>query len=53
MIKTIVLSMCLAISALSLNARAQDVRGGIATARSLRWTTFKLSTGILKNTSNG
>src|SRR3984893_16209281 len=27
MIKTIVLSMCLAISALSLNARAQDVRG--------------------------
>jgi hypothetical protein len=26
MIKTIVLSMCLAVSALSLNARAQDVR---------------------------
>ena len=28
MIKTIVLSMCLAISAISLNARAQDVNAG-------------------------
>ena len=27
MIKTIILSMCLAASSLSLNARAQDVRG--------------------------
>ena len=52
MIKATILSMCLAVSSLSLNARAQDVRQ-YTTARSLRWTTYKLSTGILKSTSIG
>ena len=68
MIKTITLSMCLAASPLSLNARAQDARAQdtltrdalaqndrqyILTARSLRWTTYKLSTGIFQSTSIG
>ena len=52
MIKTIILSMCLAVSTLSLDARAQDVRqytDGPVTELDY----IMLSTGILKNTSIG
>ena len=52
MIKTIILSMCLAASSLSLNALPR-MSARIPTVRSLRWTTYKLSTGILKSTSIG
>src|SRR5437764_11680560 len=44
MIKTIVLSMCLAVSALSLNARAQDVNAG---AKDERGYTYGPVTGVL------
>jgi hypothetical protein len=49
MTKTIILSICLAASSLSLNARAQDVRqyteGPVTEV-----DTYKLSTGVLKPT---
>jgi hypothetical protein len=52
MIKTIILSMCLAASSLSLNARAQDERqyteGPVTEVDE-----YTLSTGILKSTSIG
>ena len=61
MIKTIILSMCLAASLLSLmhvpRMSAQERLPGMhlprmtastLTARSLRWTTYKLSTGIFE-----
>jgi hypothetical protein len=50
--KTIILSICLAVSSLSLNAHAQ-MCASILTAPSLSWPTCELSTDILKSTSIG